>query len=392
MRGRRREDRSARRRAYGPVPGGCPGGLQRRMTRPSSRVIRAASSGVELVAPGSGLPRRKERRRGPTVSYGAGTDAGSPARAPTMTPAHDNGDPPKDLVAVRYAVDGPVARIALRGPTITLELPDELERCIEAADLDPRVHVIAITGDGPGFCGGYDLRIFAEGMGRPTSDADPQGGPPMDPATLSANHDPSRTWDPIVDFQMMSRFTRAWTSLARADKPTLCKVHGYAVAGGSDLALCADLLVIAADAKLAYPPSRVWGVPTTPAWPAKLPPQRAKRLLFTGDGLTGAEAEHWGLAADAPPADELDARFEALVQRVASVPVNQLVALKLFADAPHRGAAWATQTLGTLLDGTARHTSEGYAFAARAAEVGYRQAVAERDGPFGDEGRRVHRG
>jgi enoyl-CoA hydratase len=292
-----------------------------------------------------------------------------------------------DLEALSFRVDGRVARIALRTPTITLALPGELERCIEAADLDPRVHVIALTGEGPGFCGGYDLRAFAVDPPEATG-----GTSPMDAGVIAANHDPGATWDPVVDFQMMARFTRAWTALGRADKPTICKVHGYAIAGGSDLALSADLLVIAADAKLAYPPSRVWGVPTTPAWPTKLPPQRAKRLLLTGDGLTGAEAEAWGLAAEAPPAEELDARFEALVQRVAQAPVNQLIALKLFCDAPHRGPAWATQTLGTLLDGTARHTTEGYAFQARAAEVGYRQAVAERDEPFGDPGRTVHRG
>jgi enoyl-CoA hydratase len=298
--------------------------------------------------------------------------------------------PPQDLEAVDYEVDGRVARVTLRGTTITRTLPAELERCIEAADMDPRVHVIALTGAGAGFCGGYDLRYFAEGAGAPEGAA--EDGRPDDPAVLFRNHDPSRTWDPIVDYQFMSRCTRAWMRLRDADKPTLCKVHGYAIAGGSDLALCADLLVIAADAKLAYPPSRVWGVPTTSAWPTKLPPQVAKRLLLTGDGITGAEAERWGLASEAPGAGELDERFEALVQRVAQVPVNQLVALKLFADAPHRGADWATRTIGTLLDGTARHTPEGYAFQARAAEVGYRRAVAERDAPFGDPGRTVDRG
>lgn len=299
---------------------------------------------------------------------------------------------PQGLEALHYDVDGRVARITLRGPTITPALPGDLERCVEAADLDPRVHVMALAGAGAGFCGGYDLRFFAEGAGDLLGDRGPQDGAPDDPAVFAANHDPRQTWDPIVDYQLMSRFARAWTRLRDADKPTLCKVHGYAIAGGSDLALCADLLVIAADAKLAYPPSRVWGVPTTSAWPAKLPPQIAKRLLLTGDGITGAEAAHWGLASEAPEPGDLDERFEALVRRVAQVPINQLVALKLFADAPHRGADWATRTIGTLLDGTARHTPEGYAFQQHAAEVGYRQAVADRDAPFGDPGRTVHRG
>lgn len=297
-----------------------------------------------------------------------------------------------DLTALDFRVDGPIARLTLRRPTITLELPGELERCVEAADLDPRVHVIALDGGGPGFCGGYDLRVFAEGLEAAKDGRGPQDASPMEPGTIAANHDPARTWDPIVDFQMMSRFTRGWMALTRADKPTVCKVHGYAIAGGSDLALSCDLLVIAEDAKLAYPPSRVWGVPTTPAWPTKLPPQVAKRLLLTGDGLTGAEAERWGVACEAPPAEELDARFEALLARIAAVPVNQLVALKLFADAPRRGGQEATQLLGTLLDGAARHTPEGHAFQQRAAEVGFKQAVAERDAPFGDGGRAVDRG
>lgn len=301
-------------------------------------------------------------------------------------------DAPQDLTALDYAVDGRIARLTLGRPTITLDLPGELERCVEAADLDPRVHVIALQGAGPGFCGGYDLRVFAEGMQDALDGRDLHDGSPMDAGIAAANHDPRRTWDPIVDFQLMSRFTRGWTALSRADKPTVCKVHGYAIAGGSDLALSCDLLVIAADAKLAYPPSRVWGVPTTPAWPTKLPPQVAKRLLLTGDALTGAEAERWGLACEAPTAGELDERFEALLHRIAHVPVNQLVALKLFADAPRRGAQEATQVLGTLLDGAARHTPEGYAFQQRAAEVGFKQAVAERDAPFGDAGRTVDRG
>jgi enoyl-CoA hydratase len=298
----------------------------------------------------------------------------------------------EDLRTLRYEVGGGVARIFLREPKITLDLPGELERCVEAADLDPRVHVIALAGDGAGFCGGYDLRGLAEGMADARDGRGAHDGSPMDAAVIAANHDPQATWDPLVDFQFMSRCTRAWTSLTRADKPTVCKVHGYAIAGGSDLALSADLLVIAADAKLAYPPSRVWGVPTTSAWVTKLPPQRAKRLLLTGDGLTGAEAEAWGLAAEAPSPADLDARFEALLERLARVPVNQLVALKLFCEAPHRGPRWAAETVGTLLDGAARHTPEGFAFQQRAAEAGYRQAVGERDRPFGDEGRAVFRG
>jgi enoyl-CoA hydratase len=156
------------------------------------------------------------------------------------------------------------------------------------------------------------------------------------------------------------------------------------VAGGTDMALCSDLLVIAEDARIGYPPARVWGVPTTALWAHRIGDQRTKRLLFTGDLITGRQALEWGLAIEAPPATELDDRFEALVERISHVPANQLVMMKLLVNqALYAQGLQATQVLGTIFDGIARHTPEGYAFQARAAEAGFKQAVAERDGPFG---------
>ena len=175
----------------------------------------------------------------------------------------------------------------------------------------------------------------------------------------------------MVDHAMMSRNVRGFMSLFHCGKPVVCKVHGFCVAGGTDMALCSDLLMIAADAKIGYPPARVWGSPTTALWAYRLGAQRAKRLLFTGDSLSGAEALEWGLAIEAPPPAELDARAEALVQRIALVPVNQLRMMKLLVNqALHSQGLQATQTLGTLLDGAARHTPEGYAFQSRAAQRG----------------------
>jgi enoyl-CoA hydratase len=287
---------------------------------------------------------------------------------------------------IEYSVDGRVARIELnrpeRGNGITLEMPRELAAAVEEADLNPEVHVIALSGRGKGFCGGYDLVESAEGRG---AVAEGDGtGTPVDRAVVARNHDPRGTWDPVVDYQMMSRNLRGFMSLYHANKPVVCKVHGFCVAGGTDMALCADLLVIADDARIGYSPARVWGVPTSMLWAHKIGDQRAKRLLFTGDLITGAEALDWGLAIEAPPADELDSVFEALVQRIALVPVNQLVMMKTTLNQ----AAWAqglaaTQALGVVFDGVARHTKEGYAFQQRAAEVGFKQAVRERDEPFG---------
>ncbi len=208
-------------------------------------------------------------------------------------------------------------------------------------------------------------------------------GSPLDPAVMAANHDPSGTWDPMVDYAMMSRNVRAFMTLFHCSKPVVCKVHGFCVAGGTDLALCSDLLVIAADAKIGYPPARVWGSPTTSMWAHRLGPQRAKRLLFTGDTISGAEALEWGLATEAPPAAELDERAEALVQRIAQMPLNQLQMMKLLVNQEtYSGGLHTTQVLGTVFDGIARHTEEGFAFQQRAAEAGFREAVRERDEPF----------
>jgi enoyl-CoA hydratase len=293
-----------------------------------------------------------------------------------------------DLETLTYERDGRVARITLdrpaRGNGITLEMPRELAAAVEQADLDPAVHVIALAGNGKGFCGGYDLVQSAERGQEAFGARDGAAGSPLDPATIAANHDPSGTWDPMVDYAMMRRNVRGFMSLFHADKPVVCKVHGFCVAGGTDMALCSDLLVIGADARIGYPPARVWGVPTTALWAHRIGPERAKRLLFTGDLITGAEAHEWGLAIEAPPPEELDARFDGLVQRIARMPVNQLVMMKLLVNQTlYSQGLHATQAFGTVFDGVARHTPEGYAFQARAAEEGFKAAVRERDEPFG---------
>ena len=289
-----------------------------------------------------------------------------------------------------YGRDGRIARITLnrpeRGNGITLEMPRELAACVEDANLDPEVHVIALAGNGSGFCGGYDLVASAERMGEGGFGGGPEGSP-LDPAVIGANHDPSGTWDPVVDYQMMSRNVRGFMSLFWSEKPVVCKVHGYCVAGGTDMALCSDLLVVEDEAKIGYPPARVWGVPTTALWAHKVGPTRAKRLLLTGDSISGREAVDWGLATDWAPAAELDERFESLLERVARLPVNQLVMHKLLVNQSVAAQGLnATQVLGTFFDGIARHTPEGFDFVRRAADVGFKQAVRERDEPFGDFG------
>jgi enoyl-CoA hydratase/carnithine racemase len=297
-----------------------------------------------------------------------------------------------------YETTGRVARITLdrpeRGNGITRRMVTELEQYVEQADLDPTVHAILLSGNGKGFCGGYDLVESAEGQGRLGEEGvAPPPGSPLDPITMAANHDPTSTWDPMVDYAMMSRNVRGFMSLFHCGKPVVCKVHGFCVAGGTDMALCSDLLVIAADAKIGYPPARVWGSPTTSMWMHRLGPQRTKRLLFTGDSLSGEEALEWGLAIEAPTPEQLDARTEILLERIARTPINQLRMMKLLVNQSlYAQGLYTTQALGTLLDGVARHTPEGYAFQQRAMQAGFREAVRERDEPFGDHGASTFKG
>ena len=301
-----------------------------------------------------------------------------------------------DLKTMRYQVTGRIARITLdrpaRGNGITLDMPVELAACVERANLDPAVHVIALSGAGKGFCGGYDLVASAEGaMGEMGGSA--PAGSPLDPAVIAKNHLPDQVWDPTVDHAMMARNVRGFMSLFHGDKPVVCKVHGFCVAGGTDMALCSDLLVIEDTAKIGYPPARVWGVPTTGMWVHRIGLERAKRLLYTGDCLSGREAVDWGLAIECAPRDQLDARFEALLERIARVPVNQLVMHKLMCNQTVMAQGlYTTQAMSVYFDGIARHTKEGYAFQSRAMQAGFKQAVKDRDEPFGDAGPSTFKG
>ncbi len=300
------------------------------------------------------------------------------------------------LKTMTYEVANRIARITLnrphRGNGITLDLPRELAECVERADLDPQVHVIALAGNGKGFCGGYDLVDSAEGM-RNFGQEDTTTGSPLSAGVQAKNHDPEEIWDAMIDYQMMSRNVRGFMSLFHANKPVVCKVQGFCVAGGTDMALCSDLLVIAEDAKIGYPPARVWGSPTTSIWAYRIGIEKAKRLLFTGDCLNGKEAVEWGLACECAPPDQLDERFEILLERIARVPINQLIMMKLLINQTVHAAGLApTQILGTVFDGITRHTREGYDFQQLAARAGFKEAVRSRDEPFGDFGPSTFKG
>ncbi|WP_078308486.1 MULTISPECIES: crotonase/enoyl-CoA hydratase family protein [unclassified Mycobacterium] len=294
------------------------------------------------------------------------------------------------LKTMTYEVTDRIARITFNRPeqgnAIIAETPLELAALVERADLDPQVHVILVSGRGDGFCGGFDLGAYAEANDEGTAQ---YSGTALDGEVQLRNHLPNINWDPMLDYQMMSRFTRGFSSLLHANKPTVVKAHGYCVAGGTDIALHADQLIVAADTKIGYPPTRVWGVPATGLWAHKLGDQRAKRLLLTGDCLSGKQAYEWGLAVEAPEPDDLDERTERLVARIAAMPLNQLMMVKLACNSVLINQGIANSAMvGTVFDGISRHTAEAHAFTADAVKNGYRQAVRHRDEPFGDFGRR----
>lgn len=302
-----------------------------------------------------------------------------------------------ELKTLTYERTGRIARMTLnrpaRGNGITMEMPRELSDCVERANLDPEVRVIALSGNGSGFCGGYDLVESAQALMDSRPDSTFPEGSPLDPMVQMKNHVPGTTWDPTIDYAMMNRNVRGFMSLWHSEKPVVCKVHGFCVAGGTDMALCSDLLVIADDAKIGYPPARVWGSPTTAIWAYRLGIEKAKRLLFTGDCLSGKEAKEWGLAIESAPPEKLDERFEILLERILRMPVNQLIMMKLLLNqAMMAQGLHTTQMLGTIFDGIARHTMEGHAFQQRAMHAGFKQAVRERDEPFGDFGLSTFKG
>lgn len=200
---------------------------------------------------------------------------------------------------VTWEKDGRIARLWLNRPEVMNAIDDELPvdpaRCVQEANDDDGVHVLVLVlaGKGEAFCAGYDLTFYAEANG-------------------SNQATQEMPWDPMRDYRFMKRNTDLFMSLWRSYKPVIASVHGFAVAGGSDIALCCDLVVMAADARIGYMPARVWGCPTTAMWVYRLGPEKAKRMLFTGDKITGTEAREIGLVLDAVPADQLDARLDEL--------------------------------------------------------------------------------
>ena len=271
-----------------------------------------------------------------------------------------------------YDVAGHVATITLNRPerlnTIVPPMPEELESAIGAASADEQVKVVVLRGAGRSFCAGFD---FAGGFHH------------WDDALTTDGR-----WDPGKDFAVASspagavpRFMSIW----RAPKPVIAQVHGWCVGGGSDMALCADIVVASEDARIGTPYSRMWGCYLTGMWLYRLGLTRAKEYALTGRPLSGREAADAGLINAAVPFSALETEVARRATELAAIPASQLAAMKLIVNQAYENMGLgSTQLLGPILDGLMRNTPAAEAFIELAREEGVHAAVARRDGPFGD--------
>jgi len=272
-----------------------------------------------------------------------------------------------------YAVEDAVATITLNRPqslnTIVPPMPDEVQDAVHAAVADGAVKVIVVRGAGRSFCAGYD---FSGGFHH------------WDEHITSGG-----AWDPGKDFVMATAPsvspTQKFMSLWRAPKPVIAQVHGWCVGGGSDFALCADLVIASEDARIGTPYARMWGAYLSGMWLYRLGLTRAKEYALTGRPLSGAQAAEVGLINRAVPFTDLEATVRAEAERLARIPLSQLAAMKLVVNQAYENMGLAsTQTLGPILDGLMRNTPDARRFIELAQAEGVGAVVAERDGPFGD--------
>jgi enoyl-CoA hydratase len=274
---------------------------------------------------------------------------------------------------ILYQKDGPIGTITLNRPerlnTIVPPMPDELERAVGEANRDPHVRVVVLRGAGRAFCAGFDFSDDFKAY--------------KDLLSSDGHWDPGKdmvgTTSPFI--APVPKFMSVW----RSPKPVVAQVHGWCVGGGSDLALCADIVIAADDAEIGTPYSRVWGCYLTGLWIYRLGLTKVKQLALTGDAIDGKEAARIGLVNQAVPFAELEDEVGRFARRIAQNPPSQLAAMKLIVNQAYENMGLATtQLLGPILDGYMRNTPEALRFVERAAAKGVATAIAERDGPFGD--------
>jgi enoyl-CoA hydratase len=272
---------------------------------------------------------------------------------------------------VLYAKSNGIATITLNRPskanTLRMEVIESLDDALRDANQDRKVKVVILEGAGDNFCAGFD---FSGGLEHydPIREADYDPG--MDVHWVT-NHYTS----------YITRFMGLWRGL----KPTIAKVHGYCVGGGSELALCADLVVASDDARIGTPYSRVWGCHLTGMWVHRLGLAKAKYYALTGEWISGREAAEIELINFSHPLEQLDQRVSELAEKLNTIPLTQLISMKLIVNQAYDNMGLqSTQTLGPILDGIMRNTPEGREFVRIAASEGVKGAVTKRDGPFKD--------
>jgi len=274
---------------------------------------------------------------------------------------------------IDYKTDGPIATITLNRPkelnTIVPPMPDEFQAAIERAVRDQAVKVVILRGAGRSFCAGYD---FGEGF-HLWDDAITTDG----------------KWDAGKDFAWATSHalapTQKFMSMWRAPKPVIAQVHGWCVGGGSDTALCADIVIASEDARIGTPYSRMWGCYLSGMWIYRLGLTKAKEYALTGKPLSGREAADVGLINRAVPFAQLEATVRETALQLASIPSSQLAAMKLVVNQTYENMGLSsTQTLGTILDGLMRNTPDALDFIRLAETKGVQAVIAARDGAFGD--------
>ncbi len=278
-----------------------------------------------------------------------------------------------DYQTLLYDTDGAIATITLNRPerlnTIVPPMPDELEHAVHGAIGDGDVKVIVLRGAGRSFCAGFD---FSGGF-HEWDEAITTGG----------------AWDPGKDFVMTTTPNLGpvpkFMSLWRSPKPVIAQLHGWCVGGGSDMALCADIVIASEDARIGTPYSRMWGCYLTGMWLYRLGLTKAKEYALTGRSLSGVEAAEVGLINAAVPFERLQQEVRAQAERLAAIPLSQLAAMKLVVNQAYENMGLAsTQTLGSILDGLMRNTPDAARFVEQAEREGVQAAIAGRDGPFAD--------
>jgi enoyl-CoA hydratase len=270
---------------------------------------------------------------------------------------------------------------------ITLNRPEKLNTLNEAviagiadavdrATASASARVLLLRGAGRAFTAGYDLNPRERIQRQPVYDA-------------PAPEQRAGAWDPVRDLQFMGHNMRRFMKLWECPKPVIAQIQGYALGGGTDLALCADLIFMAEDAFIGYPPSRVYGTPTTMLWVYRLGLEHAKQFLLSGDALDAATAYRIGLVSQVIPAARLAEETERYARRFQHIPANQLALNKLLINQAFENMGLrTTQLLGTFFDGVTRHTEEALRWRESFSEIGFRETIRRRDAPFGDYGER----